>query len=121
MFDCLKVKYSEDYQKKIQLVLSHKIAIWDVIQTCTRKGSLDSAIKYDAPNDFYQLFNNYPNIRHVFFNGIKAMDTFKKKVGFDEIKTYNKLPSTSPAHAIQYEKKLAAWHNQLIRHCLIKE
>ena len=80
-----------------------------MIKDCERSGSLDSNIKKDEPNDFISLFQEYPNIKHVFFNGTKAYNTYKKKIGFDESHSFYKLPSTSPAHAIKFEKKLESW------------
>lgn len=101
----------EDYDKKIEFIQSKNIALWDVIENCNREGSLDSNIKNENPNDFKPLFKQYPNLRYVFFNGGKAEDVFKKRVGFDlteDIK-YEKLTSTSPANTIKFERKLELW------------
>ena len=97
------------YREKQNFLLSHHIAVWDVIAACQREGSLDSQIADPTPNDFGSLFSSYPNISHVFFNGRKAFDTYKKHVGFDDDRTYTLLPSTSPAHAIGFEAKLLSW------------
>lgn len=109
IFDLLGYEYTDDYEEKKQMLLQNHIALWDVISSCERQGSLDSKIKEDVSNDFAQLFINYPNIRHVYFNGQKAYDTYKKKVGFDDVRTFVKLPSTSPAHAMKFEVKFADW------------
>lgn len=99
------------YDDRAAFLLSKKIALWDVIDNCTRKGSLDSNIRDEYPNDFTALFRKYPGIKHIFFNGTKAFDSFKKHVGFNESGgfTYTKLPSTSPAHAVKFEDKLNEW------------
>jgi TDG/mug DNA glycosylase family protein len=109
MFELLGEPPTEDYDAKKAMLLRHNIALWDVIASCEREGSLDSAIKNSVPNDFAQLFKNYPDIRHVFFNGAKAYDTYRRFVGFDAGREYTRLPSTSPAHAIRFERKLKAW------------
>lgn len=109
MFDLSGEKLSDDYETKKQLLLEKNIALWDVISNCVRKGSLDSAIKEDMPNDFEQLYIEYSNIKHVFFNGAKAYDTYRRKVGFDDTKTFIRLSSTSPANAIKYDKKREDW------------
>lgn len=108
----------DSYDKKIKFAQEKNIALWDVIRNCNRKGSLDSNIKGEQPNDFEKLFKQYPNIKCVFFNGSKAHDVFKKHVGFDKFKTikFEKLTSTSPANTIKYEKKLNQW--QTIKVCL---
>ncbi|MBW6409560.1 DNA-deoxyinosine glycosylase [Clostridium weizhouense] len=102
--------YNEDYEYKKSFLKRHNIGLWDVLHTCERKGSLDSDIKFEEINDFNALFKEFPNIEHVFFNGSKAYDSFKKKVGFCfEGVSFHKLCSTSPAHAISFEKKLEQW------------
>ena len=100
-----------DYQEKISFALGKGIALWDVIQSCRREGSLDTAIQDEVVNEFGRLFSQYPGIRYVFFNGAKAYETFRKKVGMNAFPCliYKKLPSSSPAHTISLEKKLKEW------------
>lgn len=109
MHALLNLPLTKNYATKTAFLLKTRVALWDVIAACERKGSLDSHIKKDSPNDFAALYNKYPNIKHVFFNGTKAFETYRKKVGFDDIHTFAKLPSTSPAHAVPLQKKLEAW------------
>ena len=102
----------ENYNEKISFLKSKDIALWDVIENCSREGSLDSNIKNENPNDFERLFKKYPNIKYVFFNGGKAYDVFKKRIGFEKFEyiKFEKLTSTSPANTIRYEKKLEMWN-----------
>ncbi len=110
MFELFEDEYTEDYESRLNMALKNKIALWDVIRVCQREGSLDSNIKDEKPNDFGSLFKEYPGISHVFFNGNKAYETFRKKVGFDfEGITFTRLCSTSPAHAVKFEKKMHDW------------
>lgn len=109
MFELLGEELTEDYNRKTDMLLKHGIALWDVIHQCLRNGSLDSNIRNDEPNDFETLFQDNPNIKRIFFNGAKSYEIYKKKVGFDEDKEYIRLPSTSPAHAVAFEKKLESW------------
>jgi len=103
------------YDRRVQALKSARIALWDVLQSCRRKGSLDSNIDQESlvPNDFATFFRCHPKITHVFFNGAKAEECYRKHVQPDtRIKTieYLRLPSTSPANAsISYERKLEAW------------
>lgn len=101
------------YTDRLDLLKKQGIALWDVLQTCERAGSLDSAISAEAPNDFVGFFRGCPNVRAVFFNGQKAASSFRRFVlpglpGFSLPMTV--LPSTSPAHAgMRFEEKLARW------------
>lgn len=99
-----------NYDNRIQFIQKKGIALWDVIETCHRVGSLDSNIENEIVNDFQNLFNNYPNLKLVAFNGSKAFETYRKRVGFALARIdYKPLPSTSPANTIKFEEKLKQW------------
>lgn len=97
----------DGYSAKKALLKKHHIALWDTLGYCERKGSLDSDIKAEIPNDICGLLEQYPHIQAVFCNGGKASAAFKKYF----VKSLSKpvhiyyLPSTSPANA---RKNLAA-------------
>ena len=102
------------YEKRVDLLQSVGVALWDALQACSRPGSLDASIIDEVANDFRALFARYPNITHVFFNGSKAETAFRRHVpptlpkGHHII--FTRLPSTSPAHAaMRLEAKLQAW------------
>jgi TDG/mug DNA glycosylase family protein len=103
------------YGEKAQALLRADIALWDVLKSCAREGSLDSRID-DAtlvPNDFRAFFRRHAAITHVFFNGAKAEACYRAHVlpmaGLPTLQ-YRRLPSTSPAHAaMSREKKLREW------------
>lgn len=111
IFSLYELSPSEIYEEKIEFLKSKGIALWDVIDCCSREGSLDSNIKNEIPNDFAFLFEKHPNIKSVIFNGAKAYETFKTKIGFEKYKNimFHKLPSTSPAHAVPFESKMNEW------------
>lgn len=103
-----------DYPSRLQKLLSQRIALWDVIGSCHRPGSLDSAIVDDGlvTNDFEHFMAQHRHISHVCFNGQTAATLFGKKVqpGLTGDFVYHTLPSTSPAHAARsYADKLEAW------------
>lgn len=95
------------------------IALWDVLASCERPGSLDSAIRDDTAraNDFVAFFAAHPGIGAVLFNGAKAESSYRRFVMPTTARTnmeYRRLPSTSPANASQRrEDKLAAWREGL--------
>jgi TDG/mug DNA glycosylase family protein len=103
------------YAERLQGLTAAGVALWDVIGTCTRIGSLDSAIAPDSveANDFAALFAACPHIGHVFFNGAAAETAFRRhvrrQIALPGLR-FTRLPSTSPAHAARaFAAKLAAW------------
>jgi double-stranded uracil-DNA glycosylase len=101
------------YQSRIRILKSAGIALWDVLASCRRRSSMDSDIDAGSiyPNDFESFFRSHPNITDVFFNGSMAEKCYHKHVCI-ETRTlhYQRLPSTSPAHAaMPFDQKLAAW------------
>ena len=104
-----------DYAARVASLHQAGIAVWDVLYSCRRQGSLDSAIEDDSlvTNDLAGFLAGQPAIRHVFFNGAKAEHCFRRHIELAvpqrEI-VFRRLPSTSPAHAGRsFEQKLAAW------------
>lgn len=103
------------YDVRVQALKSARIALWDVLQSCTREGSLDAMIENDTltANDFQTFFRKHKKIKYVFFNGATAEACYRRHVlrdvDFGSI-SYVRLPSTSPAHAsMSFARKLAAW------------
>lgn len=102
------------YEKRLQILRDHYIALWDVAFQCHRSGSLDSNIQMQSviPNDFLSLFSACPKINTIFFNGQKAEELFGKLVLKNLQKPFRflRLPSTSPAHAsLARDQKKARW------------
>jgi len=112
IYSLFQHELTNDYSQKKAFLLQNNIALWDVLESCYREGSLDSNIKNPAPNDFKRLFNQYPNIKAVYFNGEPAEKLFKrfvnKTLGNIDI-PFSRLPSTSPANAIKFEQKFELW------------
>ena len=114
MFDMFGQTYTEDYSKKQELLLSYDIALWDVLSSCERDGSLDSNIINETPNDIVGLIEEYPTIEYIIFNGGKSYQSFKKY--FSNLlmqKEYLKMPSTSPAYTLKKEEKRKQWRKIL--------
>lgn len=99
----------ECYKNKVNFLLQNRIGLWDVVQNCERKGSLDIAIKNQEINDFNSFFNENPQITTILFNGKIAYQFFYKKYGQIKGITYYVMPSTSPANTMTFEKKLNEW------------
>ena len=81
--------------EKREMLLSHNIAVWDVIKSCEITGSSDSSIKNVVPNDLSEIFKP-ADIKAVFTNGTASYNMYNKYIKSPEA---IKLPSTSPANA----------------------
>jgi TDG/mug DNA glycosylase family protein len=106
------------YQIRTEKLKVSGIALWDVLHTCVRLGSLDSAIEKGSrvPNDFQLFFQQHPHIKLVAFNGAEAEKSFNTYV-LPRLRlsgvSFVRLPSSSPAHTQSLEKKIAAWRMAL--------
>ena len=105
------------YAERVACLVRHRVAVWDVLASSVRPGSLDAAIdtKSASPNDFATFFATHPGVKAIFFNGKAAAALYGKLVaptlqnGSND-RRFTTLPSTSPANAaMRLEQKLAAW------------
>lgn len=108
----------ETNDQKVQLCVDNGLLVWDVLQTCVRQGSLDSAISEPVANDFASLLHTYPTCRWVLFNGNTAAALFAKWVvkqqNLPKDLVFATLPSTSPANArLSFENKRDCWQASL--------
>lgn len=96
-----------DYEEKISFLKKHKIALWDVLHSCHREGSLDVNIKNEEPNEIEAFVKEYPTIRLIVCNGSKAFKSYQKYIGINRFPGVEviKLPSTSPVPG-KYNKTL---------------
>ena len=107
------------YQERCAGLIEHRIALWDVLASSVRPGSLDASIRTDTAtaNDFGQFLVTHTNIRLVAFNGQKAQQLFKRIVNIDNVCRsidFRALPSTSPAYAaMPFSGKLGEWKTVL--------
>ncbi len=108
----------DPYDVRSAALIAHGIAVWDVLKSCRRAGSLDSAVEPDSmvPNDFGQLFTDHAGITRVLFNGAAAEKNFHRFGRLADGMRHRRLPSTSPAQTMRYDDKLAAWRHALTEH-----
>ena len=105
------------YPDRVKILMRQGVAVWDVLRSSVRPGSLDASIVNETarPNDFLWLFGECPGIRTVLFNGRKSETLFQQLSrdnldGAQNDLSYVSLPSTSPAHAaMSLEEKLIRW------------
>jgi hypoxanthine-DNA glycosylase len=109
IFELFNENFTEDYMERVTILKKHHIALWDVIDSCERKGSLDSEIKNEEANQIAELVEQHPNIKAIFCNGGKSFKNLQKVLGKNYKLPIILLPSTSPLHTISFEKKLEEW------------
>ena len=70
------------YEQRLKFLFANRIALWDVLKTCYRDGSLDNSIDENTitVNAFDSFYRRHPEIRAVFFNGAKAEQVYRKYV-----------------------------------------
>ena len=93
------------------------IAVWDVLRSSVRPGSMDAAIDLTsaAANDFQSFFDEHPMLELICFNGKKAAELYERLVTAQGITSigniaFRTMPSTSPAYAsMKFDEKVRHW------------
>lgn len=98
-----------DTEGRKRFLLSHGIALWDSVSSCTIEASSDASIRDVTPNKISELLQKAP-IEKIFCNGKTSHACYEKYV-FPETGVHAAvLPSTSPANAVKSLEALAeAW------------
>ena len=95
--------------EKKAMLLSHNIAVWDVIASCTIEGSSDASIRDVVPNNIRQILET-ADIRQIIANGAKSYELYQKYIYPETKREIVKLPSTSPANAAySVERLVGIW------------
>ena len=103
-----------DVPQKRAFLIRHQVAAWDVIHSCTIRGSSDASIKDVVPNDLTIILDHAP-IRQIFVNGKKAAQLYERYILPGIGRKAVCLPSTSPANAAwNIEKLIEAWRQILV-------
>lgn len=122
------------YAARLPQVVAAKIALWDVVGSCIRTGSLDAAIEADSvqANPLAELWAACPGLATVLCNGATAHRLFvagrfgeplgvapgggRWRLAAGREVHVERLPSTSPAHAgMSRDAKFAVWQQALLR------
>jgi hypoxanthine-DNA glycosylase len=95
------------YAERLARVKAHRVAIWDTIVACQRRGSLDSAIRNAEQGEIDRVHRLARGLRAVVFNGKTAARARAAwaEAGYATLV----MPSTSPAYTLPIAGKLTLW------------
>ncbi len=97
------------YPERLAALRAAGVAVWDVIRSAERVGSLDAAIRNHTGNDLVKAISTLPALRAVAFNGLRASAIGRKCFGPDQPFALLTLPSSSPAYTMAFEEKRERW------------
>ena len=104
-----------DYAARTAAFKHAGIALWDVLESCMRPGSLDADIdmKSAKANNIADFLLLNPSIKTICFNGAAAETIFRRRILptlHNSDLRYIRLPSSSPTHAgMRLQDKIATW------------
>ena len=109
----LEVLFSLDrhlpYSVRTSRLIDHRIALWDVICTCSREGSADARIRNPVFNDLSGFLESYPTLRLVALNGSSA-GRYYHQLNISAVVPAVVLPTTSPANThYSLDEKISRW------------
>lgn len=106
VFDCA---VPESIEQKREMLLTHHVAVWDVIASCEITGSSDASIRDVIPNDLSVILSQ-ADIQAIYTNGGKAQELYRKYIFPVNGREAVSLPSTSPANAgYSLQRLVEAW------------
>ncbi len=97
------------YGVRTSWLMDHRIALWDVISTCSRKGSADTRIRNPVFNDLAGFLAAFPTVRFIALNGCSA-GRYYRQLNITASVPAAVLPSTSPANTrFTLSEKVRRW------------
>jgi double-stranded uracil-DNA glycosylase len=100
------------YDRRLERLAERRIALWDVLASASRRGSLDQSIRDAQHNQIDHLLHDFPDLQAIAFNGSTAASVGRKLIGeAPQWLTLIDLPSSSAANKRPFDEKAAAWAN----------
>jgi double-stranded uracil-DNA glycosylase len=103
-----------DYAARLAALQRAGVALWDVVRSAVRAGSLDGQIRDHQPNPLADFAATLPRLQAVAFNGKTAAAIGARALADVAALELIALPSSSPAYTLAFERKAEAW-SQLAR------
>lgn len=98
------------YDARLAALGEARVALWDVVASARRRGSLDAALSEIEAHDIAALAATLPELRAIAFNGAAAHRHGLRQLGAAaERYAIVALPSSSALHTVGFEAKRPAW------------
>ena len=104
-----------DYDQRLDRIGRHGIALWDVIGSASRRGSLDQSIRAATHNPLAEWLAAFSKLKAVAFNGTAAAAAGRKLAAGLSVELID-LPSSSAANTLAFAAKAERW-SVLKRYC----
>ena len=98
-----------DYPDRLEALLAAHVGLWDVVESASRRGSLDAQIRDHRPNRLIELAAALPMLAAVGFNGGTAARIGHKQLAARNDLALIDLPSSSPAFTMSLAEKQLRW------------
>lgn len=111
----LETELPDDYESRREILLRRGIALWDVLRSAERDGSLDTSIRSEQPNDLRAFLSGQPKISFILLNGSKAAASFARHFGELEL-PHAAVRSSSPVPSRRgntADEKIILWRRAL--------
>jgi len=99
----------EPYEARLAALRGAGVALWDVVRSAVRAGSLDAQIRAHQPNALAAFVATLPRLQAVAFNGKTSAAIGRRALAGVERLALIALPSSSPAFTLAFERKAEAW------------
>jgi hypoxanthine-DNA glycosylase len=97
------------YEARLAALQGAGVALWDVVRSAVRPGSLDGQIRDHQPNPLADFAATLPRLQAVAFNGKTAAAIGVRALADVAALELIALPSSSPAYTLAFDRKAAAW------------
>ena len=97
------------YHQRLDRLSARGVALWDVVATAKRVGSLDGAIREVIANPLLEYVEGHPRLRGIAFNGKTAARIGRLALADAGPLSLIDLPSSSPAYTVPFAQKAERW------------
>lgn len=96
------------YERRLERIVERRVALWDVVASARREGSLDARLTDVAARDLPGFTAKLPDLRGIGFNGATAAKLGRRALGSTPLVLID-LPSSSPALTMAFAAKAQRW------------